>query len=78
MAEENIVKKTCKELGLTYRELGERIGFGDGAIKNAGSSGKVSEQMEKAINLLIEVEALKKENRQFSQFKSLIKEISKG
>ena len=31
--EENLIKKTCKELGLTYREPGERIGLSEVAIK---------------------------------------------
>ncbi|WP_456470021.1 hypothetical protein [Caminibacter sp.] len=43
---ENIVKKVCKELGLTYRELGERIGYSEGAIKTAAASGKISEPMQ--------------------------------
>lgn len=25
--DENIIKKTCKELGLTYKQLGELIGY---------------------------------------------------
>ena len=42
---ENLIKKTCKELGLTYRELGERIGYSESAIKNA-AVGAVSEPMQ--------------------------------
>ena len=29
---DNLIKKTCKELGLTYRELGEAIGYSESAI----------------------------------------------
>ena len=49
MGEENIVKRTCKELGLTYKELGEAIGYSEGALKMAVQRDSVSPQMEKAI-----------------------------
>ena len=55
---ENLIKKTCKELGLTYRELGEAIGYSESAIKNA-AVGAVSEPMQFAINLYLENLALK-------------------
>lgn len=29
MADENLIKQTCKELGLTYKQLGELIGVRD-------------------------------------------------
>ncbi|EOE1364810.1 hypothetical protein ACLWD5_000100 [Campylobacter coli] len=34
MEKENIVKKTCKELGLTYRQLGELIEYNRLFLKN--------------------------------------------
>jgi DNA-binding XRE family transcriptional regulator len=30
--EENLVKKTCKELGITQKELGEKIGITEKTI----------------------------------------------
>lgn len=48
---ENIVKRVCKELGLTYKQLGEAIGYGEGAIKNSASTGNVSEPMAHAIKM---------------------------
>lgn len=47
----NIVKRVCKELGLTYKQLGEAIGYGEGAIKNSASTGNVSEPMAHAIKM---------------------------
>lgn len=47
----NIVKRACKELGLTYKQLGEAIGYGEGAIKNSASTGNVSEPMAHAIKM---------------------------
>ena len=70
----NIVKSTCKELELTYKELGEAIGYGDGAIKNASSSGKISEPMQKAIQLYKRTLELEKELENSNKIKSTLKE----
>ncbi|WP_230853928.1 TFIIB-type zinc ribbon-containing protein [Campylobacter concisus] len=48
---ENLIKATCKELNLTYKQLGEMIGYGEGAIKNSASTGNVSEPMAHAIKM---------------------------
>lgn len=75
MAEEqNIVKATCKELGLTYKELGEAIGYGESAIKMAISKDKISEPMQKAIALYIETLELKKELENSNKIKSTLRE----
>jgi len=50
---ENIVKQTCKELGFTYKQLAEKIGYGEGALKRAASTNDVSEPMKKAIELYL-------------------------
>jgi transcriptional regulator with XRE-family HTH domain len=70
---ENIVKKVCKELGLTYKELGERIGYSEGALKMAVQRNNVSPQMEKAIQLYLENLGLKKELEEFQELKKLLK-----
>ena len=49
--QENLIKYTCRELGLTYKQLGEAIGYGEGAIKNSASTGNVSEPMAHAIKM---------------------------
>lgn len=69
----NIVKVTCQELGITYKELGEAIGYSESAISNA-SRGKVSEQLSKAIELYIENIQLKKELEQSKKIKNTLKE----
>ena len=73
MSNENIVKKVCKELGLTYKELGERIGYSEGALKMAVQRNNVSPQMEKAIQLYLENLGLKKELEEFQELKKLLK-----
>lgn len=39
---ENLVKDTAKKLNLTYKELGELIGYSESALKAASSSGNIS------------------------------------
>lgn len=56
----NIVKQTAKELGITQKELAERIGVSQGTLNNMASSG-ASEQVTKALELLLENHRLKKD-----------------
>ncbi|MCI7467863.1 MAG: hypothetical protein MSA73_07340 [Campylobacter coli] len=74
MAEEkeNIVKKTCKELGLTYRQLGELIGLSEGRVKQL-AIGEVGEQVEKACQMLIKIHKLEAELNEQKQLKTLLK-----
>jgi len=72
---ENIIKKVCKELGLTYRELGERIGYSESNINKVASTGQVSNQMKKAIELYLENIELKKEVEKLNRLRNLLKEI---
>ena len=43
---QNIVKRVCKELGITQRELAERIGMSEGGLQSA-----LSQSKSKALNL---------------------------
>lgn len=51
IAMENIIKKTCKELGLTYAQLADEIGYSEGNINKVASTGNISEPVRKAIEL---------------------------
>ncbi|MEA3315417.1 MAG: transcriptional regulator [Campylobacterota bacterium] len=73
--EENIIKKTCKELGLTYRELGEKIGYGEGALKMSVSNQKVSEPMKKSIYLYMENLQLRNELNDYKSVGDALKRI---
>jgi len=70
---ENIVKKVCKELGITQKELAERIGYKVDTINKTSSTGKISEPLKKAIELLLEVENLKKELQNYEELKNALK-----
>ncbi|HDU9466251.1 TPA: XRE family transcriptional regulator [Campylobacter coli] len=74
MAEEkeNIVKKTCKEQGLTYKQLGELIGLSEGRVKQL-AIGEVGEQVEKACQMLIKIHKLEAELNEQKQLKILLK-----
>jgi transcriptional regulator with XRE-family HTH domain len=75
--EQNIVKRTCKELGLTYRELGERIGVAEGTINKIASTGEISGQIQKAIELYLKTLELEDELNDYREFKSFIQKLAK-
>ena len=75
---ENIVKKTAKELGLTYKELAEEIGYSEDAIKKAvRPDSEISKPMQKAISLLLANNALKKEMEDLKQLRTILRKIIK-
>lgn len=71
----NLIKRVCLEQKLTYREFGEKVGFGEGAIKNAAASGKISDQLKRAIEMYLEIQRITKENEKFKKLQYLMKEI---
>jgi transcriptional regulator with XRE-family HTH domain len=71
---DNIVKKTCKELGITYKELAEKIGYSESALKNA-AVGNISEPMEFAIKLFLENLSLNKKLEATEKFKQNLKDF---
>jgi len=73
--QENLIKKVCKELNLTYKQLGEAIGVSESSLRSAASTGKISNQVKKAIELYLENLQLKKECEKCNQLKRLLKEM---
>lgn len=71
--DENVIKATCKELEITYRELGESIGYKPDTINKAASTGEVSDQLKKAIEMFIENVKLKKQLEEYEMLKHAIK-----
>lgn len=57
--EPNIIKKTAKELGMTYKELGEAIGYSESAISNSSRMNKPSKALQKSIMMYLENRELK-------------------
>jgi len=71
----NIVKETAKELGMTYKELAEAIGYGDDAVKKSAASGTVSTPMLKAIELVKKNKELQKEITDAHLLKDILKKF---
>jgi len=74
MAEENIVKRTCKELGITQKELAERLGVSKPSVDRWASTGEIPESSKKLIKLLLENEKLSSE---LSELKQALKVLYK-
>lgn len=51
---ENIVKKVCKELDVTQKELAEQIGVAEGTLRNWSSSNDIPTWALKSFELLQE------------------------
>jgi transcriptional regulator with XRE-family HTH domain len=51
--EENLVKKTCRELGITQKELAEKIGVNKNTVSEwANNKTPISKLVETTLNLL--------------------------
>lgn len=72
--DENIIKRTCRRLNLTYAQLADEIGYGESAISNA-SRGEVSKPMQKAIELYLQTLEQKKDLEKLETLKSTLKSI---
>ena len=57
--------------------MGELIGYSESAIKSAMVKNEISEPMNKAVQMQLEIIKLKRELRLFKKFKNFIKQISK-
>lgn len=72
MSEKNLIKTTCKELNLTYKQLGEAIGYSESALNNAARQEKISEPLKRAIELYLENLKLKQELEDFRTLKAIL------
>lgn len=74
---ENIIKKTCKELRLTYKQLGELIGYSGDSLNTMAnkSDDELSVPLKKAIELYLETLELKKQLQNTETLKNAIKTL---
>jgi ribosome-binding protein aMBF1 (putative translation factor) len=75
--EMHLVKKVSKELGLTYKELGEKIGYSESNLRRSVSKNQLSGQLKKAIELYLEIVKLKENEEKNRKSKALIATYSK-
>ena len=71
----NIVKRVCKELGITQRELAERMKVNEVTVRLWSSKGEVMPNVEVTLNLLLENHHLKAQLKDLKSFAELIKSL---
>jgi hypothetical protein len=71
----NVIKQVCKDLGLTYKKLSYELGYKPDTINKAASTGKVSEQLKKAIELYLENLRLREELKDFDVIKQTLQNV---
>jgi transcriptional regulator with XRE-family HTH domain len=76
--EGNLIKETCKKLGLTYKELGEKIGYSESNLKSSVSRNQISKQLEITIHLYLKTLELQKEIDSTKSFKQSLREFMKN
>jgi len=57
--QENLVKKTCRELGINQKELAEKIDIPQGTVNRWSSTDEIPKMTILALNLLLENNNLK-------------------
>ena len=75
--EVHLVKRVSKELGLTYRELAENIGYSESSLRKTVSNNTVSSQLKTAIELYLENLKLKQELNELEDFKNTFRTFLK-
>lgn len=71
----NIVKRVCKELNLTYKQLGEAIGLSEGSIKRLATSDDINTQAIKSCEMLLEIKSLKEQLSNTQTLKTALKKL---
>jgi hypothetical protein len=70
--EVHLVKRVSKELGITYKELAENIGYTEANLKRSVSTNQISKQLKTSIELYLKTIKLEKEVEDTNQLKKLI------
>ena len=70
----NLIKRTCSRLNLTYKQLGEKIGVSESTLLSIASTGKISKQIETAIELYKKTIELEEKLANSEKIKETLKE----
>ena len=73
--EVHLVKRVSKELGLTYKELGEEIGYTESSLRKAVSDNRTTLQLKKAIELYLKNRKLEAEQEKNKKMEKMMKEF---
>jgi len=72
----NLIKETCKALGITQKELAEKMGVAEGTVNRwASKPDEITEQAQKTLQLLLENNSLKANAGKVKTLFNLIEEI---
>jgi len=71
--EVHLVKRVCKELGLTYRELGEKIGYSESNLRKSVSENRLSLPLKKSVELYVKVLNFQKKEEETDKLKDNIR-----
>ena len=71
----HLVKKVSKELGLTYKELGEEIGYSESTLRKSVSENRITLQLEKAIELYLKTLEFEKDRKEMEKIKDNIRTL---
>ena len=77
MSNENIVKKVCKELGITQKELAERLGVPQPTFAR-WASGDIPEHAKKLVMLYLENMQLKQKLKKVTNALKVLKEFQEN
>ena len=69
----HLVKRVAKELGLTYKELGEEIGYSESNLRKSVSENRLSLPLKKAIELYFENQKVKKLRKEREELKDILR-----
>ena len=71
--EVHLVKRVAKELGLTYKELGEEIGYSESNLRKSVSENRLSLPLKKAVELYLENQKVKKLTEERENLKDMLR-----
>lgn len=71
--EDNVIKITCLEQNLTYQQLADAIGVSESSLRSSASTGNVSNQVKKSIEMYVKIIYLEKEIVKSNQIKTILK-----
>jgi hypothetical protein len=73
--EMHLVKRVSKELGLTYKALGEEIGYSESNLRRSVSTNQLSLQLKKALELYLENVNFKKKEQETNELKDILRAL---
>ena len=73
--EVHLVKRVSKELGLTYKELGEKIGYSESNLRRSVSTNQLSLQLKKALELYLENAKFKQKEKETKELKDILRAL---